>query len=277
MGMRINTNLPAIQAQSSLGKVNQSSQDTISKLSSGQRIVRASDDAAGLAISEKLKAHIRSGKQADRNANDGISLVQVAEGGLSESSNLLTRMRELAMQSATDTLSNSDRSMISYEYENLKQELERISQSTDYNGHKLLNGSAPRLDFHVGVGHLSDDDVIYYDAGRYNSGIRALGVASSAIRDKRSAQASLGQIDGALSTIGGQRAMLGSLQSRLVTSSNNLGFYNENMQAANSRIRDVDFADEASKLAKNSVVQQAGVAVAAQANTEPRAALNLLR
>lgn len=275
MGMRINTNIPAIQAQTSMTKTTRETQESFSKLSSGQRIAKAADDAAGLAISEKLKAHIRSGKQAGRNANDGISLVQTAEGGLNETTSILTRMRELAMQAASDTLMDNDRQNTSFEYEHLKSELERISQVTEFNGHKLLNGSGPKMDFHVGVGNLGQEDIISFQANKFNAGKMALGVSSTSVLSKGQAQATLSQIDSAFNTVAGQRSMLGSIQNRLLSSSNNLGIYNENMSTANSRIRDVDVADESSKLARNKIVEQAGTSVMAQANTNPKVALKL--
>lgn len=263
-------------AQNAVGKVSRESQESFSKLSSGERIVKAADDAAGLAISEKLKSEIRSSRQANRNANDGISLVQVAEGGLSETANILIRMRELSMQAATDTLVDSDRSKSSLEYENLKSELDRISKSTEFNGKKLLNGTGNELSFQVGVGADSTDDHITYNSSKFNSGADSLGVSTATITSKFGAQQSLGQVDGALSKIGSQRALLGSIQNRLNTSSNNLGIYTENMSAANNRIRDLDYAEETSKLARHQIVGQASTAMLAQANSSPQTALKLL-
>lgn len=276
MGFRINTNISSIQGQTSLNKVSRETEESYAKLSSGQRITKAADDAAGLAISEKLKAEIRSSKQAGRNANDGISLVQTAEGGLNESSSILTRMRELAIQSATDTLTDSDRAKSSIEYQQLKLELDRISQTTEFNGRKLLTGEGPRLDFQVGVGSHSVDDVISYNTGAINSGTQALGVANASISSKQSAQSSLGQIDQAINKISAQRSAIGSIQNRLTTSSNNLGIYNENMNAANSRIRDVDYALETSNNARLNILNSTNTAVLAQANTTGQVALKLI-
>lgn len=276
MGLRINTNMSAIQAQAPLQKVSRETQESTAKLSSGQRITRAADDAAGLAISEKLKAEIRSSKQANRNANDGISLIQTAEGGLNESSSILTRMRELAMQAASDTLTDADRGKSSLEYQALKSELDRISKTTEFNGTKLLNGSGPTLDFQVGVGSNNFEDQISYNTGQMNSGLEALGVGSSMISTKFGAQQSLSTIDSAINKISGQRSVLGSLQNRLTSSSNNLYIYSENMSASNSRIRDVDYAEETAKQAKNSIISASGTAVLAQANTSGQGALKLL-
>jgi len=268
--------MASLQAQTPLKQVSRETEESFAKLSSGQRITKAADDAAGLAISEKLKAEIRSSKQAGRNANDGISLVQTAEGGLNESSSLLTRMRELAIQAASDTLGDSDRAKSSMEYQQLKEELDRISQVTEYNGQKLLNGSGPRLDFQVGVGSHSSDDVISYDSKKLNSGSQSLGVASAMITSKQSAQQSLSSIDRAINKISEQRSVLGSIQNRLTTSSNNLMIYNENMNAANSRIRDVDYALETSNNARLGILNSTNTAVMAQANMSGQNALKLL-
>src|SRR5690606_17920926 len=164
MGFRINTNVSSLAAQRSLSINNRESESNLSKLASGSRITKAADDAAGLAISEKLKANIRSMKQADRNANDGISMIQTAEGGLNEVSSILTRMRELAIQTASDTVGDTERNMTNMEYQNLKQELERISQVTEFNGMKLLNGEGQKYEFQVGVNNDEFQDRIGYDS-----------------------------------------------------------------------------------------------------------------
>lgn len=276
MSMRINTNVPSIQGANNLNRVSRETEESSAKLSSGQRITKAADDAAGLAISEKLKAEIRSSHQANRNANDGVSLVQIAEGGLSESSSILTRMRELAIQSATDTLSDSDRSNSEMEYQNLKLELDRISKVTEFNGRKILDGSGPILDFQVGVGSHSSDDIISLNAKNINSGISALGISGVTIASKGGAQSSLSSLDSAINKINAQRSQLGSIQNRLNTSSNNLSVYTENMSSANSRIRDVDYAEETAKKARNSIISSAGTAVQIQANSLGQPALKLL-
>jgi flagellin len=276
VGFRINTNISSLQAQTPLKQVSRETEESFSKLSSGQRITKAADDAAGLAISEKLKAEIRSSRQANRNANDGISLVQTAEGGLNETSSLLTRMRELAIQASSDTLGDSDRAKSSMEYQQLKTELDRISKVTEFNGRKLLDGSAPRLDFQVGVGSHSSDDVISYQSNKLNSGAQSLGVDSAMITSKGGAQESLSKIDQAIDKVSSQRSIIGSLQNRLTTSSNNLEIYNENMSAANSRIRDVDYALETSNNARLSILNSTNTAVMAQANMSGQNALKLI-
>lgn len=276
MGMRVNTNIGSLQAQTALTKVTRETGESFSKLATGERITKAADDAAGLAISEKLKAEIRSSKQANRNANDGLSLVQVAEGGLTETSGILTRMRELSIQAASDTLTDSDRSKAGFEYGQLKNELERIAKSTEFNGKKLLDGSGQRLDFQVGVGDNTADDHISYNSQGLNSGAAALGVSHVDIYSKEAAQQSLSAIDNAINKVSTHKSVLGSIQNRLITSSNNLAIYHENMSAANNRIRDVDYAVETANQAKQQVLGQASTAVMAQANTDPKVALKLL-
>ncbi len=276
MGLRVNTNLSSIQAQTSLRKTTKESEDSSVKMSTGLRITKAADDAAGLAISEKIKSHIRSSHQANRNANDGLSLVQTAEGGLNESSGLLSRMKELAVQAASDTLNDSDREKSSMEYEVLKLELERISKTTEFNGKKLLDGSDQRMDFQVGVGYDDDDDRLSLNTSAFNSGVQSLGVAHASIRSKTAAQGSLGSIDNAINRLSAQRAQLGSMQNRLQSSSNNLMIYSENMSAANNRIRDLDFADEAANSTRLKITSEAGTAVLVQANTSGQAAMKLL-
>ena len=276
MGFRINTNVASLQAQTSLNKVNKESQESFSKLSSGTRITKASDDAAGLAISEKLKANIRSSQQANRNANDGISMVQVAEGGLNETSNILVRMRELSIQAASDTVGDVERGMSNMEYQQLKSEMERISQVTEYNGTKLLNGSGEKKDFQVGTGNDAFQDRISFEPGQLNSGLGSMGVEGIDVSSKEGAQESLSAIDSAIEKVSGQRAMLGAIQNRLVSTSNNLQTSTENMSAANSRIRDVDYADETAKQARNQILTAAGTSVLAQANVSGQNALKLI-
>lgn len=276
MSFRVNTNISSLQGQNSLKKVSRETEDSLAKLSSGERINKAADDAAGLAISEKIKSNIRSSKQANRNANDGLSLIQTAEGGLNESSSILSRMKELSIQAATDTLTDSERSFVSMEYEGMKNELERISRNTTFNGKKLLDGSGSKLDFQVGVGALGDEDYISYNSGALDSGISSLGVASASVRSKGAAQNSINVIEKAINKVSAHRSTLGSIQNRLMTSSNNLMLYNENMSSANSRIRDTDYAVESANLAKSKILNDAGSAVLVQANTDPKAALKLL-
>ena len=276
MGFRINTNVSSIAAQRSLSINNREGESTLAKLSSGTRITKSADDAAGLAISEKLKAQIRSVNQANRNANDGISMVQTAEGGLDEISNMLTRLRELSIQSASDTVGDTERGFSNMEYQNLKQEIERISQVTEFNGVKLLNGEGDKLDFQIGVNNDDFQDRITYDVAFSNAKVESLGISDITVENKDGAQNSLEKIDSAIEKISGQRANLGAIQNRLVSTSKNLEITNENLSSANSRIRDVDYALASAQNAKNNILNQAGTSVLAQANAQGQNALRLL-
>lgn len=276
MGFRIATNVSSISAQRNLMISNRDGESNLSKLSSGSRIAKAADDAAGLAISEKLKANIRSMKQADRNANDGISMVQTAEGGLNEVSSILVRMRELAMQTSSDTVGDSEREMSNMEYQNLKLELERISQVTEFNGKKLLSGNGGVYDFQIGVNNDQFEDRIAYDANHINSRLDGLSISELDIASKGGSQESLGSLDSAIEKVSGYRAFLGAIQNRLVSTSNNLQVGVENMSAANSRIRDVDYAEATAVKAKNDILSAAGTSVLAQANMSTQGALKLI-
>jgi flagellin len=276
MGFRINTNIASISAQRSLGISNRESESNLSKLSSGSRITKAADDAAGLAISEKLKANIRSMKQADRNANDGISMIQTAEGGLNEVSSILTRMRELAIQTASDTVGDVERGMTNMEYQNLKQELDRISQVTEFNGMKLLNGNGQKYEFQIGVNNDEFQDRIGYDSQMVNARVDDLGVAELDVSTKEGSQTSLANVDQAIEKVSGYRSFLGAIQNRLISTSNNLQVNVENISQANSRIRDVDYADATAQQAKNSILNAAGTSVLAQANANGQNALKLI-
>ncbi|MFP5457457.1 MAG: flagellin [Bacteriovoracia bacterium] len=276
MGFRINTNISSISAQRSLGVNNRESENNLAKLSSGSRITKASDDAAGLAISEKMKANMRSLKQADRNANDGISMIQTAEGGLNEVSSILTRMRELAIQTASDTVGDSERKMTDMEYQNLKEELDRISQVTEFNGHKLLDGSKERFDFQIGANNNDFQDRIGYDAQQVNARVDTLGVSELSVGTKESSQTSLASVDAAIEKVSGFRSYLGAIQNRLVSTSNSLQINVENIAQANSRIRDVDYAEATAMQARNSILNSAGTSVLAQANSNGQNALKLI-
>jgi flagellin len=276
MGFRINTNVSSISAQRSLQVNGRESEGNLAKLSSGTRITKAADDAAGLAISEKMKANIRSLKQADRNANDGISMVQTAEGGLNEASAILTRMRELAVQTSSDTVGDAERTMSNMEYQNLKLELERISQVTEFNGKKLLNGEGDKYDFQIGSGNDAFQDRISYDAKQVNSRMDSLGVSELDVSTKDGSQESLSSLDAAIEKVSGFRAFLGGIQNRLVSTSNNLQVNVENLSAANSRVRDVDYAEATATKAKNDILSAAGTSVLAQANMSGQNALKLI-
>lgn len=276
MGFRINTNVASLAAQRSLSKMGVEELRTTTQLATGERITRSADDAAGLAISEKLRANIRSSAQANRNANDGISMIQVAEGGLDETANILIRLRELSIQAASDTIGETERGYTNMEFQQLKNEMERISQTTVFNDVELLTGKGDKFDFQVGAGNDSFKDRIVYDSGQINAGIENLGVSGEAVDTKEGAQGSLNKIDTAIKTVSGQRAELGALQNRLLTTSSNLETSIENMSAANSRIRDVDYAEATAKNTQTNIMKQAGIAVLGQANQMPTQALRLI-
>lgn len=276
MGLRINTNVPSYAAQRALRVTNDSQNDTLAKLSSGNRITKAADDAAGLAISEKLKANIRSSGQAKRNANDGISMIQVAEGSLDEISSILIRLRELSIQAASDTVGDPERSFTDLEYQNLKKEVQRISQVTEFNGKKLLNGTGTVYDFQIGTNNDPFEDRISYNAQATNSTLSALGMDQVSVKDKAAAQFSLDSIDKAIHKVSGQRADLGGIQNRLVSTNNNLEISIENLSAANSRIRDTDFAHATAENTRLNILSNAGTSVLSQANMQGSAALKLI-
>jgi len=276
MALRINTNVQAIAAQRNLNLNHDAQNKSLEKLASGSRIVRAADDAAGLAISEKLKAHIRSMRQAERNANDGISLVQVAEGGMNETSNILTRLRELSIQSASDTIGDTERGFINKEVKGLKEEIDRIALSTEFNGKKLLDGNSEQLDIQVGIKNNDFEDRFKFNAKALTSTLGALGLTEIDNATKASSQMNLEQIDSAITRINENRSELGALQNRLQSTINNLGIYRENLSAANSRIRDCDVAEETSELTKNNILTQSTVSVLGQANNNAQVALKLL-
>ncbi|WP_417336590.1 flagellin [Halobacteriovorax marinus] len=276
MGLRIATNTTSLAAQRTLGANNTEQAKTLNKLSSGTRIVRSADDAAGLAISEKMKAQLRSTNQAERNANDGISMIQTAEGGLSEIGNILVRMRELSVQSASDTVGDSERKFTDLEYQNLKQEMERISQVTEFNGKKLLNGAGEKYDFQIGINNDEFQDRISFDTQVLNSSISNMGVEGLSVSSKEDAQSGLESLDNAIQMVSGQRAELGAKQNRLSSTINNLQISSENLSAANSRIRDTDFAAETAKNTKLNILTNAGTSVLAQSNSQGQAALKLI-
>jgi flagellin len=276
MGLRINTNTPSISAQRSLSVTNRRMNDNLRKLSSGERITRASDDAAGLAISENLKAQIRGNRQAKRNANDAISMIQTAEGGLSEISNIIIRLRELAVQSASDTVGATERGFSDIEFQQLKEEIDRISKSAEFNGINLLDGSGGMLEFQVGVHNDPILDRLRYDGTKANTTLASLGLVGETVSTKEGAQTTLKKLDDSLVQINGVRAELGATQNRLTSTINNLAISDENLSAAKSRIRDVDVAAETADLARNNILVQAGTSVLSQANQAPNAALKLL-
>lgn len=276
MGLRINTNVASLSAQRSLNNVTEARNSNLEKLSSGERINKAADDAAGLAISEKMKAQIRGSQQAERNANDAISLIQVAEGASNEVSNILVRLRELSVQAASDTVGDTERAFSDKEYQNLVQEVDRIAQSTNFNGKTLINGEGEKVDFQIGTYNDDKNDRLSYDVSSANLTVSALGMDGSGVATKEASQANLESIDKALDVVNGNRANFGALQNRLQATSRNLQIKTENLSAANSRIRDTDIAQASAEMTKNNILSQSGTSVLAQANSAGQSALRLI-
>ena len=296
MALSIKTNVESLTAQRNLTATSKALATNFGRLSSGLRINTAADDAAGLAISEKMKATIRSMTQAERNANDGISLLQTAEGALNENAGVLVRMRELAMQSATDTVGTTEKALINNEFAQLSKEIDRIANVTEFNGTNLFKaGASTGFDFQVGTMTTSNDQintgaVTSMVASAYGSSVVAgattagvnLSVSTVAgvgisVDTKSNALAALTALDTAIATTSSTRATYGAVQNRLSVTVSNLQSVRENLTAANSRIRDVDVAEESSAMTRNNILMQAGVSVLSQANQTPQAALKLLQ
>jgi flagellin len=277
MGLRINTNIPALVAQRNLRNTRGSLDRTLERLSSGSRINHAGDDAAGLAISESLRAQIRGIGQAERNSQDGISLVQVAESALGEISNILIRCRELGVQAASDTVGPTERGFLDREFQQMLEEIDRIANSTQFNNVPLLNGTSNSFEVQVGTrNNPTIDRIKLFDASSADVNVVALGINLSSVADKVNAQNSLAAIDGALNSVTSTRAGFGAIQNRLQSVINNIQTSKENLSAANSRIRDADFAEETSELTKNQILMQSGTAVLGQANSTIKSVLSLL-
>lgn len=279
MGLRIATNVSSLTAQRHLINTRRLLDRSLERLSSGYRINKAGDDAAGLAISEKLRAKTRGLVQAQRNASDGISLIQVAEGGLEEIQNILVRLRELGVQAASDTIGTQERRYLNEEYQSLKEEVDRIANVTEFNGTVLLDGTGGTLDFQVNTGGLNllGVDRITFDAFKSDVNSDKLGLEELSIDTKVNAQRSLSVIDSAIEEVSSIRGELGAIDNRLNSTIRNLSVSIENLTAANSRIKDVDVAVETSELTRNNVLMQAGTAVLQQANSIPKMALTLLQ
>lgn len=276
MSLRIGTNIQSLAAQRNLTTNHEEQNRSLERLSSGSRINKAGDDAAGLAISEKFKANIRSLKQATRNANDGVSMVQTAEGAMSEVSNILIRLRELSIQGASDTIGDPERGFINKEVQQLKSEIDRISNSTEYNGRKLLNGSSSNLDIQVGTNNNAEIDRFVFETHALTTTLGAFGLENISTTSKEASQQNLSALDTAIMHLNENRSTLGALQNRLFSSINNLSIYRENLESANSRIRDTDMAEESANLTKSNILTQATISVLGQANQNPQLALKLL-
>ena len=278
--MRINNNISAVNSYRNLTSVNERVDKSMEKLSSGLRINRAADDAAGLAISEKMRGQIKGLNMATKNAQDGISLIQTAEGALNETHSILQRMRELAVQSANDTNTEEDRQKLQLEINQLRQELDRISTSTEFNTRKLLTGEydGNGLTFHIGANKDQNVKLKIYDMGAKYLKVNGKGKEEGvSIANQDDANKAILTINNALERVSEERARFGALQNRLEHTINNLRVSSENLQAAESRIRDADMANEMVSLNKDKIISQAGTAMLAQANASPQNVLQLLR
>jgi flagellin len=265
MSLRINNNVEAFNAHRQLVATSDRASKSMERLSSGYRINRAADDAAGLAISEKLRGQIRGLSQAQRNAQDGVSLVQTAEGSLNEVHSMLQRVRELAVQYSNGTLSTSDKAAITAEAAQLASEIERIGTTTNFNGIKLLDGSASTIKFQVGA---NDNDTISVTTESLGTDVGSIDVAQTT---------AISAIDAAIGKVSTLRSTFGAVQNRLEHTLNNISTYQENLTASESRIRDVDMASEMVEFSKDQILQQAGTSMLAQANQAPQSVLSLLR
>ena len=274
MGLRISTNIASLNAQRQLDTQQKRYDHSLAALSSGSRIVSASDDAAGLAISENLRGETRGLAQAKANANNAISIVQTGEGGLNEVNNILIRLRELGVQGASDTLSDKERGYLDTEAQQLLKESDRIAKSTRFGNRKLLDGSGENLEFQVGAYSGGENTIAFKSSA--NATNSSLGIDSLSVADKSSSRSSLDQVDSALEKVGQLRADFGAFQSRLNSTVSSLDTHFENLSAANSRLRDTDVAAESSALASSNIQHQASISVLAQANQQPAAALRLL-
>lgn len=274
--MRVSTNVQSMVAQRYVQQHTEELSREDSKLSSGERIVRASDDPAGLAISEKMKAYIRSNSQAERNTNDSISLLQVAEGSLNTMQSIASRLRELSMQAATDTVSDMDRAIIDKEFQQMKNEVQRITASTSFNGNNIIKDKDSVYDLQIGVNADKNLDAIHYDMGKIMDSSNNFGIANVNLRSKESAQLSLGALDKMMTEISGSRAQLGSMSIRMNSVIQNLQISKENTSSSNSKIRDADMAKEVADRTRVSISQSASLALLKLSNDQPAAILKLV-
>jgi flagellin len=275
MALTVNTNVTSMAALGHFNRTNNKLEGTFARISSGLRINKAGDDAAGLAVAENLATEQQSLRQAGRNTNDGISVIQTAEGATNEVGDILKRMRELAVQSSSETLANSERAYIQSEFGQLSAEVDRIAAITNFNGVELTNGAQTSIDVQAGIFNTSDDRIAI-QLGDLRATSLAVDLANINMSNAQSAQASLTTLDSALDSINSIRSNYGSVQNRLESSLNNLSNYSENLAGAESRIRDADFAHETAQMSKYQTMQQAGVAILGQANQLTQGALRLI-
>ncbi|HCP44559.1 MAG TPA: flagellin FliC [Deltaproteobacteria bacterium] len=275
--MRINSNLPSLFAQKHLSRTTERLSSNFDHLGSGLRITRASDDAAGLGVSERMRAQIRSLRQAMRNANDGISVIQTAESSMGEIAGNLMRMRQLAVQAASDVLQATERGYLATEFTALQSEIDRIANVSEFNGLQLSNGTTASINVQVGINNVVANDRVTVNLQNGTTAALAVTPVLANLANSTTAFAAISVIDTALTSVNTSRAAYGAAQNSMSSALHNLESYTENLVAAESRIRDVDFAAESADLARNSVLQQAGIAVLAQANQAPQQALQLLQ
>jgi len=275
MPISLLSNQAALNARRHMEETNRVQSDAIERLASGKRINKSGDDAAGLAISSVMEGKIRSIAQARRNAQEALSLMQVAEGGMNEVSNLVTRLRELAIQAASDTIGDKERQMLELENRQIQQEVDRLANATEYFGTNLLNGSGKNFTFQIGPDN-SDANRLEYSTSNLDLRASSLGVDGISLTDSGSALSALESVDNAITKLNVPRAEVGAMQTRLQSITNNLFIYEENMSAAKGRILDADIAQETAKAVQGAVLQKAGAAVLAQANTAPALALKLI-
>lgn len=275
MAISIVSNIASLSAQRSLNKTQAALETNMGRLATGLRINRAGDDSAGLAISEKFRAQTRSMSQAERNGMDGISMLQVAEGGMNETANILARMRELAVQSANSTNSATDRDFLDQEFQELLSEIDRVSAVTQFNGVQLIDGTATDLDFQIGI-NTTSDDVIQVLSADLDVTAATLAVTGLDVQDRANSLTAIDAIDAAIDSVSTARSTVGAAQNRMQVAVANLGNMRENLSAAESRIRDVDVAEETAAMTRQSILMQSGVAVLAQANQQPAMALSLI-
>jgi len=277
MAIRINTNVESVFAQKHLARTQRSLRSTMEHLSSGLRLTRAADDAAGMGVSQKMRAHITSLKMAQRNANDGISLVQTAEGALSETGDILARMRELAVESSSEVLQATERAYLQTEFTALQEEIERIADSTEFNGLNLSNGTTTSVAVQVGIFNVAAEDrisVVLQDSQTATLGVNTTAIDLGSAGDS---QLSITAIDTAIDSVNNSRSTYGSVQNRLTSALRNLENYTENLVETESRIRDVDFAQATADMSRHQIFSQAGISVLSQANSNPQNALSLLQ
>lgn len=270
------TNVPSVNAQRE-GVANRRLVDkSFAQLASGERITKAADDAAGLALSKGMDMHMRSASQANRNANDAISLIQIAEGSFNELNTIMTRLRELAITSASDSIGDEERVMINNEVTQLRKEMDRITESTRWGTRKLLNAEGGSFEFQVGLFNTKDQDRIKVSLKDIDTRTETLGISSMDFSNKEGARKALGKIDQAQNHVGERRANIGAIQNRLNSSMDNLNVQRENMAAARSQIGDADVAEASSQVVKGKIIAQAGTATLSQANQSQGVALKLI-